>query len=132
MACIPTSARNVAVRCSIQHRAAWLVRLPTHPSQKVAVPRPWPRALGRVRWQLDRTSDAYTTIFDQRTVCERVNSQAVELGIERPKLHSQPSITNQNTLLYVLLKLQTLQPIAVKQVAQVEDGPVPSVVVLAA
>jgi hypothetical protein len=77
----------------------------------------------RIRWQLDRESDAYTTIFNQRTVCERVNSQAVELGIERPKLRNERSITNQNTLLYVLLNLQTLQRIQAKQRAQVEAGP---------
>jgi hypothetical protein len=86
----------------------------------------------RIRWQLDRKSDAYTTIFNQRTVCERVNSQAVELGIERPKLRNQRSITNQNTLLYVLLNLQTLQRMEAKQRAQAEAGPAISVVALAA
>lgn len=86
----------------------------------------------RLRWQLDRTSAAYLDVFNQRTVCERVNSQAVELGIERPKLRNQRSITNQNTLLYVLLNLQTLQRIAAKQAAQVEDEPASSAVALAA
>ena len=76
----------------------------------------------RIRWQLDRKSDTYTQIFDQRTVCERVNSQAVEFGIERPKLRNQRSITNQNTLLYVLLNLQTLQRIRAKRAAQAEAG----------
>jgi hypothetical protein len=76
----------------------------------------------RIRWQLDRESEAYTTVFNQRTVCERVNSQAVELGIERPKLRNQRSITNQNTLLYVLLNLQTLQRIQERQAAQREAG----------
>lgn len=73
----------------------------------------------RLRWQLDRTSDTYTEVFKQRTVCERVNSQAVALGIERPKLRNQRSITNQNTLLYVLLNLQTLQRMMQKAALQV-------------
>lgn len=77
----------------------------------------------RIRWQLDRASPDYLAIFNQRTVCERVNSQAVELGIERPKLRNQRSIANQNTLLYVLLNLQTLQRIQTRQVAQAEAGP---------
>lgn len=86
----------------------------------------------RLRWQLDRTSDAYIHVFNQRTVCERVNSQAVELGIERPKLRNQRSISNQNTLLYVLLNLQTLQRIVTKAAAQVQAGPQPNGVTLAA
>jgi hypothetical protein len=61
-----------------------------------------------------------------------VNSQAVELGIERPKLRNGRSITNQNTLLYVLLNLQTLQRIQAKQRAQAEAGPEITVVALAA
>lgn len=76
----------------------------------------------RLRWQLDRESECYTQIFDQRTVCERINSQAVELGIERPKLRNRRSITNQNTLLYVLLNVQALQRICAKRTAQAEAG----------
>lgn len=86
----------------------------------------------RIRWQLDRDSDTYTQIFDQRTVCERVNSQAVELGIERPKLRNGRSITNQNTLLYVLLNLQALQRICAKRAAQAEAGRRMSLTTLAA
>lgn len=77
----------------------------------------------RLRWQLDRDSEAYVTIRKQRTVCERVNSQAVELGIERPKLRNQRAITNQNTLLYVLLNLQTLQRVQARVAAHKEVGP---------
>ena len=86
----------------------------------------------RIRWQLDRESDTYTQLFDQRTVCERVNSQAVELGIERPKLRNQRSITNQNTLLYVLLNLQALQRVYTKRAAQAEAGRSTSLTLLAA
>lgn len=66
----------------------------------------------------------YKAVFKQRTVCERVNSRAVELGIERPKLRNQRSIANQNTLLYVLLNLLTLQRIKERVAAQKEAGPV--------
>lgn len=40
---------------------------------------------------------------------ERINSQAKDLGIERPKLRSGQAITNQNTLIYVLINLRDLQ-----------------------
>jgi hypothetical protein len=65
----------------------------------------------RLRYQLDRQSEAYKKIYKQRTATERVNSQAVELGIERPKLRNQASIANHNTLTYVLINLRALQRI---------------------
>jgi hypothetical protein len=65
----------------------------------------------RIRYQLDRDSAAYKAIYKQRTADERVNSQAVELGIERPKLRRQSAIVNQNTLIYVLINLRALQRI---------------------
>jgi hypothetical protein len=40
----------------------------------------------RLRYQLDHDSDTYKVVLKQRTATERINSQAVELGIERPKL----------------------------------------------
>lgn len=63
----------------------------------------------RIRYQLDRTSDQYQAIYKQRTADERSNSQAVELGIERPRLRRQSAIANQNTLIYVLINLRALQ-----------------------
>lgn len=63
----------------------------------------------RIRHQLDREGEAYQHLYDQRTACERVFSQAKDLGIERPKLRNQASIANLNTLHYVLLNLRTLQ-----------------------
>ncbi len=46
-----------------------------------------PTAKGaRIRYQLDRDGDPYKELYKQRTATERVNSQAVELDIERPKL----------------------------------------------
>lgn len=63
----------------------------------------------RLRYQLDRESDAYKALYNQRSATERINSLAKELGIERPKLRNQRSITNQNTLIYILLNLRALQ-----------------------
>jgi hypothetical protein len=62
----------------------------------------------RIRYQLDRESDAYKDVYKQRTATERINSQAVELGIERPKLRNRQAIANQNTLIYVLINLRAL------------------------
>ena len=56
----------------------------------------------RLRYQLDREHPAYKAIDKQRTADEGSNSQAVELGIERPRLRRQSAITNQNTLIYAL------------------------------
>jgi len=42
----------------------------------------------RIRYQLDRDSDAYKTIYKQRTATERINAQAVELGVEHPRLRN--------------------------------------------
>ena len=63
----------------------------------------------RIRHQLDRASEQYTQIFNQRTATERINSLAKEVRIERPKLRNQRAITNQNTLIYVLLNVRLLQ-----------------------
>jgi len=63
----------------------------------------------RVRYQIDREGEPYKKIYKQRTATERINSQAVALGIERPKLRNGLSITNHNTLTYVLINLHALQ-----------------------
>lgn len=63
----------------------------------------------RLRHQLDRESPAYKVVYNQRTAVERINSQAVALGIERPKLRNQQAITNLNTLVYLLINLRAMQ-----------------------
>jgi hypothetical protein len=63
------------------------------------------------RHTLDRESDEFQRLYAQRTAVERITSQAVALGIERPKLRNQRSIANQNTLIYVLINLRALQRI---------------------
>jgi len=68
-----------------------------------------PTSIGaRIRYQLDRQGDAYKLVYKQRTATERVNSQAVALGIERPKIRNGHAIANQNTLIYVLINLRAL------------------------
>ncbi len=62
----------------------------------------------RIRHQLDRDSQVYKNVYKQRTATERINSQAVELGIERPKLRNGQAIANQNTLIYILINLRAL------------------------
>jgi len=51
--------------------------------------------------------------LEQGLACmsQRVNSQAVELGIEPPKLRNGLSIANNNTLIYVLINLHALKRI---------------------
>lgn len=62
----------------------------------------------RVRHELDRHDDAYKDVYRQRTATERINSQAVALGIERPKLRNGKAIANINSLIYVLINLRAL------------------------
>ena len=62
----------------------------------------------RLRYQLDRNSEAYKQLYKQRTATERINAQAKEWGIERPKLRNQAAITNANTLIYVIINLLAL------------------------
>jgi hypothetical protein len=65
----------------------------------------------RLRYQIDRNSQQFKDVLKQRTATERINSQAVDLGIERPKLRNAISIANHNTLTYVLINLHALQRI---------------------
>jgi hypothetical protein len=68
----------------------------------------------RIHHQLDRESDVYKDVYKQRTATERINSQAKELGIERPKLRNGQAIANQNTLIYVPINLRALQRVRQK------------------
>jgi hypothetical protein len=62
----------------------------------------------RLRYQLDRQSEAYKQLYNQRTATERINAQAKALGIEHPKVRNKQAVANQNTLIYVLINLRTL------------------------
>jgi hypothetical protein len=69
-----------------------------------------PTSIGaRLRYTLDRDSDLYKQVYRQRTAVERINSQAVALGIERPHFRNGAAIANQNTLIYLLINLRFLQ-----------------------
>ena len=71
-----------------------------------------PTSVGtRVRHQLDRESQDFKRIYNQRSACERINSQALDLGIERPHLRNGRSIANTDTLIYVLINLRALRRI---------------------
>lgn len=63
---------------------------------------------GKMRVSLDRTSPLYKAIYTQRTSCERINSQAKELGIERPKVRNRRSVEHLNTLIYISINLKAL------------------------
>ena len=69
----------------------------------------------RIRHQLDRDSASYKEIYKQRSATERINAQAVELGIERPKLRNGQAVANQNTLIYVLINLRALHRVREKK-----------------
>ncbi len=64
---------------------------------------------GRARVLMDRTSPLFHAIYNQRTACERINSQAKELGIERPKVRNGRSVANLNTLIYLVINVRALQ-----------------------
>jgi hypothetical protein len=65
----------------------------------------------RIRHELPRNSEDYKQVYKQRTATERINSLAKELGIERPLLRNQHSISNHNTLIYILLNVRALRRI---------------------
>ena len=69
-----------------------------------------PASIGaRLRYTLERNSELYKQVYRRRTAVERINSQAVALGIERPHLRNGAAIANQNTLIYLLVNLRFLQ-----------------------
>ncbi len=63
---------------------------------------------GIQRVTLDRDGPLYQAVYVQRTSCERINSQAKELGIEHPKVHNGRSVANLNTLIYVIINGRAL------------------------
>ena len=61
-----------------------------------------------MRHQIDRDSDGYRALVAQRSMVERINSQAEALGLIRPKLRSGQAIANRNSLAYALINLRAL------------------------
>jgi hypothetical protein len=76
----------------------------------------------RIRYQIDRDSELYKQVYKQRTASERVNSQATELGIERPKLRNGRAIANENTLIYILINLRGLHRVRQHKAGRVTSG----------
>jgi hypothetical protein len=74
----------------------------------------------RLRYQIDRESQTYKDVYKQRTATERVNSRAVDLGIERPRLRNGAAVANHNTLTYVLINLHALQRISQRQAERLQ------------
>lgn len=71
-----------------------------------------PTSIGaRLRYSLDRQCQTYKDIYAQRSATERINSQAVSLGIERPHFRNGNAIANFNTLTYALINLRLFQRI---------------------
>jgi hypothetical protein len=64
---------------------------------------------GLMRVTLDRDSPLYKAIYKQRTSCERINSQAKDFGIERPKARNIRSVRRLNTLIYITINIKALQ-----------------------
>ena len=64
---------------------------------------------GLMRVTLNRDSPLYHVIYCQRTSAERINSQAKELGIERPKVRNGRSVDNLNTLTYIVINVRVLK-----------------------
>jgi len=83
----------------------------------------------RIRHQLDRESPEYKALYAQRTMVERINSQAEALDILHPKLRRGRAIVNRNTLTYVLINLRALQR---SRMAAPPARPAPNQVSLAA
>lgn len=74
-----------------------------------------PTSIGaRLRYSLDRQSQIYKEIYAQRSATERINSQAVALGIERPMLRNGAAIANINTAIYTLINLRFLQRVRLR------------------
>jgi hypothetical protein len=61
---------------------------------------------GLQRVLLGRSCPLYKSIYAQRTACERINSQAKELGIEHPRVRNRRSVANLNTLIYLVINVR--------------------------
>ncbi len=83
----------------------------------------------RIRHQLDRTTEAYKTLYAMRTMVERVNSQAEALDMLHPTLRRGAAIVNRDTLTYVLINLRAL---ARRRAAAEEGRPTDTALTLAA
>jgi hypothetical protein len=63
---------------------------------------------GLMRVTLDRDGPLYHALYTQRSACERINSQAKELGIEQPKVRNRRSVASLNSFIYLVINLRAL------------------------
>jgi hypothetical protein len=63
---------------------------------------------GLMRATLDRTSDAYQTIYRQRTCAERIYAQLKAHGLDRPKVRRLAGVCRLNTLTAIIINLGVL------------------------
>ncbi|HEY6408504.1 MAG TPA: hypothetical protein VIY29_13645 [Ktedonobacteraceae bacterium] len=63
---------------------------------------------GLMRVLFDREGPLYHAVLNQRTACERINSQAQALGIERPKVRNGQSVARLNTLIFLIMNVRAL------------------------
>jgi hypothetical protein len=77
----------------------------------------------RLRVELDRQSEEYDTAYDDRTAAERINSQAKELGIERPKLRRMSSVRNHNSLIYIVTNARALARVRAAKAQATQEPP---------
>ena len=63
---------------------------------------------GLMRALLDRDGPLYHAVYHQRTSCERINSQAQALGIERPKVRNGHSVAHLTTLISIIINVRAL------------------------
>ncbi len=63
---------------------------------------------GIQRVTLNRDGPLFHALYNQRTSCERINSQAKALGIETPKVRNGRSVAHLNTLIYVIINVRAL------------------------
>jgi len=79
--CLPTPVPRADRRACPVHHANW---------KQGGCTAQMPTSIGaRLRYTLDRDSELYKQVYRQRTAVERINSQAVALGIERPHLRKR-------------------------------------------
>jgi hypothetical protein len=69
---------------------------------------------GRMRAELDRSSAAYRAIYRQRTCAERINAQATERLIARPKVRRLAGVRRLNTLTAIAINLAALERLAAR------------------
>ena len=119
--CIIEHARGVYV-CPLRFPVQVAARCPVHHStwKHGGCTVQMPTSIGaRLRHTLDRDSARYKEVYRQRTAVERINAQAVGLGIERPHLRNGSAVANHNTLIYVLINLRFIQRV---RAGQTEDA----------